>query len=211
MKKPVVVVNLKTYKSGKDVLKLCREIERVDKSIIVGANPIDVYRISNETKLNVFCQHVDFVEPGKNTGFLTVEGVKGAGAKGVFLNHSEHRLEWKVLVKTVERCKKIGLKILVFTKDLVESRKVEKLGVDYICWEPAELVGGDISVSSAKPGEIEKVCKGLNQDVLVGAGVKTHEDLEIAMKLGASGVALASGVTKARNPRRVLKELIGNA
>ena len=37
--KPTIVINFKTYKSGKDALKLARIIERFDKSIIVGVQP----------------------------------------------------------------------------------------------------------------------------------------------------------------------------
>lgn len=209
MVKPVIVINLKTYQHGAKALALCRKIEKVSKNIIVGVSPLDVYRISKETSLKVFCQHVDEVEEGRNSGFVLPEGVKGNGGVGVFLNHSEHPLEWKVLKGTVERCRKLKLKTLVFAGDLKMALKVEKLGVDYVCIEPAELVGGDVSVSTAKPEFIESIGKRLKGEFLVGAGVKSRGDVEVAMKFGACGVALASGVTKVRNPGKVLKEMLG--
>ncbi|MDH3353133.1 MAG: triose-phosphate isomerase [Nanoarchaeota archaeon] len=207
--KPLIVVNLKTYQQGADVLKLCKKIEAVDKNIVVGVGALDVYRVSKETKLKVYCQHVDGFELGRNTGFILPEGVKKNDGVGVFLNHSEHPLSLDVLKKTVSRCKKLKLKTMVFAKGLIEAKIIEKLGVDYICIEPAELVAGKISVSEAKPDLIEKIGKSLKCKFLVGAGIHSSEDVKIAMRFGAVGVALSSAVTKAKNPDKVLRGLIG--
>ena len=210
MKRPLIVVNLKTYQHGARVVRLCKKINGVDKNIIVGCSPLDVYRVSKETGLKVYCQHVDFMDEGRSSGFVLPEGVKGNGGVGVFLNHSEHPLEWGVLKKTVLRCKKLRLKTLVFVGDLREALKVEKLGVDYVCWEPAELVGGSVSVSSARPELIREIGEKLKCKFLVGAGVHSREDVEVAMKYGAAGVALSSAVTTARDPGKVLRELLKN-
>jgi len=83
------------------------------------------------------------------------------------------------------------------------------LNVDYVCIEPAELVGGNVSVSSARPELIKEIGDKLKCKFLVGAGVHSKEDVEVAMKYGASGVALSSAVTTAVFPGRVLKRLIG--
>ena len=37
--------------------------------------------------------------------------------------------------------------------------------------------------------------------------IKTNEDVNIAMKLGAGGFAISSAITKAKNPGLVLKKL----
>jgi len=72
------------------------------------------------------------------------------------------------------------------------------------------LIGGKISVSTAKPHVIEKAAKAVRGKckLLVGAGVHTAEDVRTSLKLGASGVLLASGVTKARNKKKVLMDLV---
>jgi triosephosphate isomerase len=209
MKKPLIVVNLKTYQHGVKSVRLCKKIAEVDKNIIVGCSALDVYRVRKETGLKVFCQHVDFMKEGRSSGFILPEGVKGNGGAGVFLNHSEHPLDWKVLKITIARCKRLKLKTLVFVGDLKEALRIEKLGVDFICIEPAELVGGSVSVSSARPELIREIGKRLRVPFLVGAGVHSYEDVEVACKYGASGVALSSAVTTARNPKKVLKGLIG--
>jgi len=43
--------------------------------------------------------------------------------------------------------------------------------------------------------------------VICGAGITTGEDVYAALKLGTVGVLLASGVVKAKDPRKVLQEM----
>lgn len=209
MKKPIIVVNLKTYKSGKDALRLAKDIEKVDRYIIVGAQPVDIGYLKFHTKLKIYAQHVDYFNPGRNTGFVTPESVKAHGASGTFLNHSEHKLTFDILKKTLERCKKIKLKTLVFASNLNEANKIKSLNPDYIAVEPPELVAGKISVSKARPELIKKISKSLGRNFLVGAGIHSNEDLRKAMEFGASGIAISSAITKSKNPGRVMKELIG--
>jgi len=207
--KPIVVINFKTYKQGKDAVKLAKIIEKFDKDIIVGVQPTDIYEIAKATKLRVYSQHVDYFKAGRHTGFIIPEAVKEDGAEGSFLNHSEHRLGFKDLKKTVKRCKEVGLKTIIFARDLREAEKIQTIKPDYLVVEPPELVGGKKSVSKAKPELIKKIAKKLKGKFLVGAGIHSKKDIEIAMELGASGIAISSAITKARNPRKKLKELLG--
>ena len=208
MKKPIVVINLKTYKQGENVLKLAKKIEKVNKNIIIGLQAPDIKEVASKTKLKVYSQHVDYFRPGRNTGFILPEAVKKNKAVGTFLNHSEHKLPFKTLKKTIKRCKEIKLKTLVFASNLKEAEKIKKLKPNFIVIEPPELVGGKISVSKAKPELIKNIAKKLKYRFLVGAGIHTNEDVKTAIKLGASGIAVSSAICKAKNPSKVLKELI---
>lgn len=208
MSSSVIIINLKTYNQGNSVLSLVKKIEEFDSKIIIGVQPTDIYRISKLVKNQVYSQHVDFQEPGRNTGFVLPEAVKSAGAKGVFLNHSEHRIPLDTIKKTVKRCKSLNLKIGIFAKDLEQAKELKKLKPDYLMIEPPELVAGKVSVSKAKPELIKDIFKKLKYDFIVGAGVKTKEDLDIAVKLGASGIAVSSAITMAKNPTKALKELL---
>ena len=100
---------------------------------------------------------------------------------------------------------------MVFVKDLKQAKQIEKLKPDYLIYEPPKLVAGKISVSTAKPEIIKNLSKKLKRTTkfLVGAGIKTREDINTSMKLGASGVAFSSVITKAKDPHKKLKELIG--
>ena len=207
--KPVIIINLKTYKQGDAVLKSAKQISKVDKKIIIGVQASDILEVVGVVKNPVYVQHVDFQEVGRNTGYILPEAVKVDGAKGVFLNHSEHRLRMDVIKKTVKRCKALKLKTAIFAKDLKQGLKIKKLKPDYLIIEPPELVAGKVSVSKAKPKLIEEIGKKLKYDFVVGAGIKTNEDLNIAMKFGAKGIAISSAITKAKNPSKKLNELLG--
>tara|TARA_Y100000310_G_scaffold282789_2_gene304291 strand:- start:5600 stop:6226 length:627 start_codon:yes stop_codon:yes gene_type:complete len=206
--KPILVINFKTYKQGRAGIKLAKQIEKVDKKIIIGVQAGDVYEVVRKIKNPIYSQHVDPYEPGRETGYILPEAVKADKAKGSFLNHSEHKLSFSVLKKTMKRCNQVGLKTIVFASSLKEAIKIKKLKPDYLIIEPPELVGGKKSVSKVKPELIKKIKNKLKSKFLVGAGIKTNEDVKIAMKLGASGIAISSAITKAKNPTLVLKKLL---
>ena len=205
--KAVIIINFKTYKQGGEVLRLAKKIEKISKEIIIGLQPTDIFRVSRKVKLPVYSQHADYFEKGRNTGFILPEAVKINGGKGVFLNHSEHKLKIKILKKTIERCNEVRLKTAVFAGSLREAKKIKKMNPDYLIIEPPELVGGRISVSTAKPFLIKKLSRKLGRDFIVGAGIKTNKDIKTALNLGARGVALSSVITKSKNPEKIMKKL----
>ena len=204
--KPLIVINFKTYKQGKAAIKLAKVIEKVNRSIIIGVQASDIYKIAKATKLKVYAQHVDWQKPGRHTGFILPEAVKKDKSAGSFLNHSEHKLSPGILRKTIKRCKKIGLKTMVFASSLGEAKRIQRLKPDYLIIEPPELVAGKISVSKAKPELIEKIAKKLKTRFLVGAGIHTSEDIKKALELGASGIAISSAITKAKKPGKKFTE-----
>jgi len=206
--KPIIVVNFKTYKQGKNAIKLAKAVEKIKKDIIIGVQASDIYEISKATHLKIYSQHVDYEKKGKSTGFVLPEAIKKDGAAGSFLNHSEHKLKFDILKKTLERCKEVGLKTVVFASSLKEAIKIEKLRPDYLIYEPPELVGGKKSVSKEKPEIIKKISKKIKMKFLVGAGIHKKEDVIIALKLGASGFAVSSAIANAKNPEKKLKQLI---
>ena len=106
------VINFKTYKKGIDALKLAKIIERFDKDIIVGVQPSHLNEIAKKTKLKVYSQHVDYFKPGRHTGYIIPEAIKKDGAKGTFLNHSEHKLPFRILKKTIKSNAFLGRKIV---------------------------------------------------------------------------------------------------
>ncbi|MGM5485501.1 MAG: triose-phosphate isomerase [Nanobdellota archaeon] len=215
MEFPMIVVNLKTYKSGtgKEAVELAKICEKVNhetgKNIAVSAQAADIFRIKENVSIPVFGQHIDDIDYGSNTGFILPESLKGAGAEGTLINHSEHKLAEEEVKTRIERAKEIGLFTIVCAEDAEKGSKMSGYGPDVIAVEPPELIGGKVSVSSSKPELVKDSVEKINCPVLVGAGVHTKEDVSKALELGAKGVLLASGVTKAEDPERVLKELCG--
>jgi len=204
----IILVNFKTNLSSQKALSLAKSLEKVSKNLIVGVQTAYIKDVSKKIKLKVFAQHVDPFKPGRYTGFVLPEAVKREGAKGAFLNHSEHPISFKSLKETVKRCKQIKLKTAVFAKNLKEAQKIKKLRPDFLIIEPPELVGGKKSISQAKPNLISQIKNKLKYPFLVGAGIHTREDVKIAMKLGAKGFAISSAITKSKTPGKKLRELI---
>lgn len=221
LKSPLIVVNFKTYEeaTGHNALKLaliCDEVAKeTNANIIVCPQVADLQNIVRHVSIPVYAQHVDSIEYGSNTGRILPQSLKSIGVSGTLLNHSERRLRIDIIEKSIELCKKNELKTIVCANDAIIGQAVYAMHPDYVAVEPPELIGGNVSVSTAKPkiitDSVNKVCKlGGKNKVLVGAGVKNNKDVKKSLKLGAWGVLLASGITKSKNPRRTLRELVKN-
>ena len=167
--------------------------------------------VAKAVKLKVYAQHVDAVDYGSNTGHVLIEAVKEAGAIGTLVNHSENRLELQKIKDIVEKCKHKMFEVLVCAQDADEVEQITRMEPTYVAYEPPELIGGDISVSSAKPEVITDSVERASQreiPLIVGAGVKNNVDVKVSMDLGAKGVLVASGVVKAEDKEEAVKNLI---
>ena len=206
----MLVVNFKAYSqaSGEDASRIARQCrkagEETGEKVIVAPQHLDVLRIDNT---EVFGQHLDPVKQGSQTGHTTAEALKDAGCSGTLLNHSEMRIKPEKIEKAVTRASETGLKTIVCAQTPEECGELSGYEPDYIAYEPPELIGGDTSVSEAKPELIEKAVEESEVPVLTGAGIKTKEDVEKAVELGCEGVLVASGVVKSDNPRKAAVDL----
>jgi triosephosphate isomerase len=218
MKEPLIIVNFKTYSQveGDGAMELARVCDDVAAStgvsIAVCPPMPELSRIASEVDIPVLSQHVDLRRSEPRTGHITLAAIKAAGAVGTILNHSERRLILADLADLVRGCRETGLQSVVCTNDLDTSLSAAMLGPDYIAMEPPELIGGDISVTTANPGIVRDTVKaigGIKPDVkvLTGAGVKDAKDLSLALELGTVGVLLASGIVRSKDPRSSLLSL----
>ena len=216
---PIIIVNLKAYEqgygaNGYDLCKIMEELTLEHKvNLAAAVSPIDLVDFSDNLDIPIFAQHVDGVNFGSHTGSILPEAVRYSGAVGTLVNHAECQMSWEEIEKTINRCKELDLLTVLCTADIASSEKGSHLNPDMIAVEPPELIGGDISVSTAKPEIISdtvEVVKKINSDisVLCGAGVKTQDDISKAISLGSEGILLASGVVKSSEPRKVLLDLI---
>jgi triosephosphate isomerase len=210
----MIIINLKTYKEslGEGAATLAKKIERAaiksNTKIILAVNPLDFDRVKKAVSLDIFMQHTDFETYGSHTGKIIASEIKKRGAKGTLLNHSEYQIPPSQIEKTIKECKKNNLEVVLCVNNTRKARQLSKLKPDFIAIEPPELIGGKISVSTAKPQVITNTIKASNKvSVLCGAGVHTKEDVEIALKLGAKGILIASGVVLNSNPGKEVYEL----
>jgi triosephosphate isomerase len=211
---PLLLINFKTYEegTGERGLKMAKIIEKVAvqtvANIAVAVQIAEIHRISSEVAIPVYSQHMDGIHAGANTGWILPETIKAAGAAGTVLNHAEHQMEPQKLREAIDRAKELKLKTVVCANTPDFAKVVAKFSPNYIAVEPPELIGGTVSVSNARPEVITSSLKMVGKiPLLVGAGIKTKEDVMKGVDLGASGVFVASAIMKALNPEKIIREL----
>lgn len=213
--KPIVLINFKSYSesTGKNALKLAKICDSVAKksnaNIILAVQNADICEIAKAVKIPVFAQHVD-IGIGAFTGSSSILSAKDAGASGTLINHAEKKLPADIVSKTIDECKKMKMISCVCAANEQEMIESMKSSPDYIAYEIPELIGGNVSITSANPASVKDFVKkvGKSSKPLCGAGVKTCNDLKKAVELGTHGVLLASGITKAPDPKKALEELL---
>ena len=218
MTKPLIVVNFKTYASASgataEMLAVAMEAHSNGPArmvAVVSAFDLEAVRRAAPS-LEVWSQHLDPVGQGGFTGWLEPKTAMHRGAQGTIINHAEHKVEMDHVKRLLPQLPD-DFPVCGCAADLEEAKSLAEMGPTFIAVEPPELIGGDVSVTTADPSIVSDtvaVVKATNPDVrvLCGAGVKNGQDVATAIKLGAEGVLLASGVTKASDVASVLNDLV---
>lgn len=211
----MIVLNLKTYEETYRRLDLlvdsAREVmQSSGVRIVVCAPPTHLQRARYANK-DIFAQHVDSVEMGAHTGATLPEALTHLRIKGSLINHSERRCP-DLVKETVKRMKKLKLETLVCAESPEECKKFARTRPSFIAVEPPELIGSGVSISKKKPKVITDSLNAVHKvsteiPLLVGAGVNSAKDVEIALALGATGVLLASAFVKSPEPVKFLEKL----
>ena len=213
IKFPLLITNFKTYESatGIKALELAKLHEVIAKeygvNFAVCPQVVDIWMIASQVKLPVLAHHFDAIIHGQFTGHILPEALKAAGADGSLLNHAEKRISFSQIADSLNRAAEVDFFTVVCARDLQEAKNIAALKPDAIAIEPPELIGGDVSVSTASPNIIQKAVSEIPDiPIIIGAGIKTGADIAIALQFGARGVLVASGVTRALDPKKVLTE-----
>ena len=216
MDAPLIVVNFKTYSTAlaehaETLGKLMADVDTNARMVAV-TSAFDLSSVSAISGLEVWSQHLDPVGQGSYTGWLEPQTAIARGASGTIINHAEHKVSIEH-VRDLMAMLPEGFPICACAADVAEARALAKLNPTFIAVEPPELIGGDISVTTADPAIVSDTVAAVkevnpNVRVLCGAGVKNGKDVATAISLGAEGVLLASGVTKANDIPTVLRDLV---
>ena len=218
LKTPVIVLNVKTYTeaTGDNALAIAILMDKISKetgaSMAIAVQATDISLCAKKINIPVFAEHIDPIKPGSHTGWTLPEAVKAAGAVGTLINHSEHRLLLADIDVCISRAKELALDHIVCSNNVATSKTIAAFSPNFVAVEPPELIGGDISVTTADPGIVSKTVEAVknidkNVKILCGAGVKDGKDVAKAIELGADGVLLASGVVKAKDKKSVIYDL----
>jgi triosephosphate isomerase len=219
MSKPLILVNLKTYKEGMGnhahTIATAAQTVAQESGVTIGIAPsyIDLHPIARHFLIPVYAQHVDGSEPGAHTGQITAEAIKLAGATGSLINHSERRLTLADIESSIKSLQTHKLVAVVCTNNDITSAAAAALAPEYVAIEPPELIGSGVSVSKANPDIIKRSVTAVHTvnpkvKVLTGAGIQSGECVKIAVDLGTDGVLLASSVVKAQEPIKILRDLV---
>jgi triosephosphate isomerase len=216
---PLIAINFKAYPQsmgdlGLKLAKFCETVaEETGVDFLVCPQQTDLKFVAEQVSIQVYAQRIDACEPGSRTGHVVAEAVEASGAHGTLINHSESRMRIFDIDWLIKRCQSLSLHTIVCTNNVEVSKASAALNPTYVAVEPPELIGGDISVTTANPEIVSGTVREIRRiapdvKILCGAGVKTGEDVRVAIELGAEGVLLASGVVKAKNPKDVLYDLV---
>jgi len=210
------VVNCKNYEeiSGDKIIKFVKIAEKVSKKYkvkIAIAPPQHLIGLVANSSITILAQHVDNSKVGSTTGFVIPELLKKSKVKGSLINHSEHRISSKEIVKLVSKLKKLKMISVLCVKNVSEARKYAKLNPNYIAIEPPELIGSGKAVSKEKPELIAKAAEAVksaknNTKLLCGAGIVSGEDVTKAIELGSKGILVASGIIKTKDWNKIISE-----
>jgi triosephosphate isomerase (TIM) len=94
-----------------------------------------------------------------------------------------------------------------------EAEELAHFQPPFLAIEPPELIGGDVSVSTAQPevirGTVDRVRRvAPDTYVLCGAGIHHRSDVAAALDLGSQGILVASAVAKSADPEQAIAELL---
>ncbi|MBI5122471.1 triose-phosphate isomerase [Candidatus Roizmanbacteria bacterium] len=209
----MIFLSLKTYKeaTGQAVINLLSSVKKVSQEIGIPIIPIaqatDIYRIKKELGIEVWAQHVDPIDPGKNTGWISPYSIKQAGATGVLINHSEHKVSKETVIETVQKAKEHGLKTVVIGQSPEMILDYDSLNTDYLSFEKEDLIASEVSMIDQQEKAIQDLVKILKHPLIIGAGINDGEDTKKSKAVGAVGVLMATYFVTAPDPEAKLREL----
>lgn len=217
----MLVLNLKTYSEStglncKKLLNIVSEYivntksDKIRDRIIVAVAQTDLFWAKqNYPDLIIAAQNVDNKVQGSSTGWVPVETLLSYGVDYALYNHSEHRMYSDSIVEDIKTIQSKGINLIVCCENTQEAQRLTGANPFAIAYEPKDLIGSGISVTT-RPESVSEFIKSIpnQKNILIGAGVSTIDDINKAVELGAEGVLLASAFVKALDPKAKLDELV---
>jgi len=215
----MLILNFKTYpeSTGENANKLLKAITNLIKKkpelgklISCAPSMLDLSTAKKQYRdINIMSQHVDTKLPGSSTGWITPENLLLNEIQFSIYNHSEHRVWSDSIIQDIKDIQAKGIKLIVCCENVEEAKKLLE-GQPYgIAFEPRELIGSGVSVTT-RPDSVAEFTTAINGQALafIGAGVTNGEDIRNGMELGADGALLASAFVRSPNPEEKALELV---
>jgi triosephosphate isomerase len=212
----MIILNLKNYpeSSGANAIKLLSALEILSseqkKYLSIAPSVIDLLTIkTNFPNLNIISQYVENLEKGNTTGWVGIEQLKSNQVKFSLYNHSEHRVWNDEILENILSIQKNGIDLIVCCENLEEAEIILKSKPFGIAYEPKDLIGSDVSVTS-RPDAVKEFLDLVKKDstAFIGAGIQGREDVEKGLELGAEGFIVSSSFVKSSDPKLFIQEIV---
>lgn len=218
---PILILNFKNYLeiAGQKGIELARAVQEVSESysgriqFVVAPPQPALSLVKQNVNIPIFAQHLDYADEGSTTGFFIPKMASSYGAQGSLLNHSEHRIDKLDTIQgLVNRLRSLQMISVVCARSASEVSTFARFEPDYIAIEPPELIGSGRAVSKENPSIVTDSIVAAarmspNVKVICGAGITDATDVSSALKLGATGILVASGIIKATSWMDKISEL----
>ncbi len=197
----MIVVNFKRYPeaAGENAVHLAQICQNLQQELGIQIVPVpNVADLQGITDLGIECWTQRF-EPQESV------------QKGTLLNHSDFRLEHSGLQEEYYLSRSRGDEVCICAQNVGELPFLLQLKPKYLLYEPPELIGStSTSVAKSQPEIIDQaaeICLDAKIPLMVGAGIKSAEDVRVSLEHGAMGVGVASAIVLAVNQEQKLREL----
>src|SRR5699024_5181875 len=155
-------------------------------------------------------QHMDGMKPGRGMGHVLPDSLHANGARATFLNHAEKPMNLNELITAIDRANELEIITIVCADSLKEAEAIARLNPDILLCEPTELIGTGETSGEEYIEQTNNAIKDINPDILVmqAAGISTADDVYQTISLGADGTGCTSGIVKAKNPEKMLNDMV---
>ncbi|CQR23728.1 triosephosphate isomerase [Streptococcus varani] len=213
---PFFMFNPKSYLYGEKITEMADVAEEIAKkypsiTVLLTCQHVDMRLVAPRVKhVKIVAQHMDAIVPGRGMGAILPEGIRDAGAQVVLLNHAEHPMTMDAIIRAMERAEDLGLETIVCANSLKEAIAIATLKPSIILCEPTALIGTGQTSTASYIKSTNQAIKSVSPKTLVmqAAGITSPQDVYEVMELGADGVGCTSGITTAKNPPKMLEDMI---
>ena len=127
----IIVVNFKTYQTaqGASAEELAKAMAGIETSarLVASVSAFDLAAVVQAAPdLEVWCQHLDPVGFGSNTGWLSPSTAMERGASGTLINHAEHKVSIEHVAMLLDQVPE-GFEVCACAADIEEARALSAL------------------------------------------------------------------------------------
>lgn len=212
-RKKTIIINCKRWE-GKEVNNLVERLNNVDEDLLLSYDIIlavqvpDAIKISRTSRFRIFIQDIFSVQQYCFLEYFKYHRKLEDNIAGVILNHPEKKLNESVLKASIAKANELELETIICATSIDEAIAVNKYAPNYIGIENETLIGKDVSFTDHCPEIVQQAKLKLNNNVLIGAGIRNAFDFRHVINSGGAGVLVSSLILKSPDPGDALMKIL---